>query len=86
MSHEHCTHCNKVIDPKTAVELELQISTSRFVVPGSEPWCGEGDETGGDSQGCWLFGPDCAKRILKGTKCKWKSHAGCPDSCLEKFR
>jgi hypothetical protein len=51
-----CTKCGKILNPKRMITLEFNQRTGEWNDPNkvtiSDPH---------DSQGCWNFGPDCAK-------------------------
>jgi hypothetical protein len=55
-----CEKCGKPLDPETLVWLELNCLTLEYAEPGAASW----SETP-QSQGCFPFGADCAKRLLK---------------------
>lgn len=61
-----CSHCGKVLDPEMATWLEMSIDLE-FALPGEAPWS-DTDE----SQGCFVFGPDCGPKVLKTQVCNWK--------------
>jgi hypothetical protein len=53
----NCEHCERKLNPKTMVWLELNNVTNT--------WHGEGDEVPEDeSQGSFTFGASCAKTII----------------------
>lgn len=52
---DHCYKCERKLNPDTAVWFELSFLTSK--------WYRVGECPPGESQGCFPFGPDCAKRI-----------------------
>ena len=55
----HCECCDRELNPKTAVWLELNMMTGE--------WSKEaGVIKEEESQGWFSFGPDCAKKKLKG--------------------
>lgn len=56
-NEEHCTKCNKRIDPLKMIMLEYNGKTLKYHKPGDVPE--------NESQGLFPFGADCAKRILK---------------------
>lgn len=56
-NRETCERCHKPIDKKKAVWLELNCVTGLYVKPGTIPE--------NESQGCFAFGPDCAKAVEK---------------------
>lgn len=59
MEKQFCTRCNKELNPKNIVWLELSNTDGRYynTIP-----------TGHRSQGCFPFGPDCAPKELKQQK------------------
>jgi hypothetical protein len=57
---ERCTHCNRKLDSKKLVWLEKHISTHEFVEAGTATW-----SDSENSQGCFPFGLECARRILR---------------------
>lgn len=52
----HCERCGEKLNPKTMVELELDMRTSQYGLPGSVP--------AQHSQGLFYFGRACAKHVL----------------------
>ncbi len=56
-----CERCERVLDPKQIVWLELDTNTNLFHRPENFP-------ADGLSQGLFTFGRDCAKRELARTK------------------
>ena len=55
----HCERCGKFLVPTNRIVLELRLGTDSYYQPGIlDPE---------DSQGCFVFGKDCAKRILEGS-------------------
>ena len=56
---ERCECCNRILDKAKIVWLELSWKTNTWHEPGTI------DED--ISQGCFPFGPGCAKKALKGT-------------------
>lgn len=63
----HCHQCGKQLDPEKVKWLELNCHTHELVEPGTAEWSNTEE-----SQGCFEFGPDCYKRVLKTQKCNWK--------------
>lgn len=57
----YCERCDQMLDPKTLVWLELSNTTTLYHKPGELP---EGEV----SQGCFTFGRDCARKLLKETE------------------
>lgn len=55
----HCTRCEKFVAPEKRVWLELDCFTGAYSPLGAAPLPEK------DSQGCFLFGPDCAKHPNK---------------------
>ncbi len=55
--NEYCERCGEKLNPKTLVELELSQETGLFTNPGQIPR--------EESQGCFVFGINCAKAVLK---------------------
>lgn len=61
MTDEHfCECCERRLNPKTLVLLELNCETGELVKPGTAPW-----SDGPQSQGCFTYGRTCARRLLK---------------------
>lgn len=54
---ETCERCHKPVEAEKAVWFELNNHTGEYLTPGTVPE----DE----SQGCFAFGPDCAKVVKK---------------------
>jgi phage FluMu protein Com len=50
-----CAKCGKILNPKKMVTLEYDLRTGKFVDPNKV------QVPERESQGCWDFGPDCAK-------------------------
>lgn len=61
MENIYCERCEKKLNPKTAVWLELSNTDANYY---------EAIPEGHVSQGCFSFGIACAKNELKDTKCK----------------
>jgi hypothetical protein len=58
MNKNRCTKCDKVLNPKREVWLELDYETGKYSIPGKEPL--------EHSQGGFPFGTDCAEAVLNG--------------------
>ena len=56
-NRETCERCHKPVEKAKAVFFELNSSTNEYCKPGTVPE--------DDSQGCFAFGPDCAKAVEK---------------------
>lgn len=56
---ETCERCHRPVEPTKAVWFELNSKTGEYVKVGSTYLPVE------DSQGCFAFGPDCAKAVEK---------------------
>lgn len=57
MKVEFCERCGEPLRPESEVWLELNWRTNKFSKVGTVP-----EE---ESQGCFVFGPDCAKHPNK---------------------
>ena len=54
---DHCERCGRFLDPTNRVCLELKLGTDEYYEPGIlDPE---------DSQGCFVFGRDCARKVKK---------------------
>jgi hypothetical protein len=60
---ETCERCHKPVEKEKAIWFELNTYTGSYYEPGTVPE----DE----SQGCFAFGPDCAKAVRKDRE-NWK--------------
>lgn len=60
---ETCERCHLKVEKEKAVWFELNTATGEYCKPGTVPE----DE----SQGCFAFGPDCAKAVRKNP-CDWE--------------
>lgn len=54
----YCNECGQPIDPDRAVWLEMDRDRARYYKIGTVP--------DNRSQGCFEFGPDCARKVSKG--------------------
>ena len=57
----YCEKCGSYLNEDKAVWLELSCKTGRYNKLGGEGYCALPPE---ESQGCFPFGPDCAKKVL----------------------
>lgn len=70
LSEELCNRCGKTLNEKKAVWLELNMNTGTW-------HASEADEVSTeDSQGEFVFGSACAKRVLKGAPATFFNKAG----------
>ncbi len=56
MNKINCEKCGKKLNPKTAVDLELNCRTGEWYKPGACP--------PSESQGVFSVGPDCARKMI----------------------
>lgn len=57
-----CERCHQQLNPTTAIWLDLNNRTNRY---SDEAW------PEAESQGCFAFGPDCARSVLRARgRCK----------------
>lgn len=54
---DYCERCDERLDSTKAVWLELNTNTRRYAEAGTVPEA--------ESQGCFTFGPACARAVLK---------------------
>lgn len=64
---EYCEHCRRELHPDRIVWLTHRTSTGTYHVPHTQAWLGTDDD-----QGCFPFGPDCAKKVSVELKSKTK--------------